>query len=89
MKIIDKQSYRSEGRGVNETDNVYRVVLVDVTQRELFEVEAWIAKRHVKELKSKLKCEIIEDLSEIESHSKFIQRKSVRVRELVERLLHD
>jgi len=35
-----------------------------------------------------LKCEIAEDLSEIESHGQFIQRKSVRVRELVRRLSH-
>jgi hypothetical protein len=35
-----------------------------------------------------LKAEIVEDLSEIESHSQFIQRKSVRVRELVWRLSH-
>lgn len=92
MEIVDKQGYRSEGRGVNESDNMYRIVVQGVTQRELFELESWVARQNAKvepgNIHQRLKCEIAEDLSEIESHSQFIQRKSVRVRELVRRLSH-
>ena len=92
MEIVDKQGYRSEGRGVNESDNMYRVVVQGVTQRELFELESWVAQQNAKvepgKIHQQLKCEIAEDLSEIESHGQFIQRKSVRVRELVRRLSH-
>jgi hypothetical protein len=92
MEIHEKQGYRSEGRGVNESDNMYRVVLQGVTQRELFALEAWVARQNTEvepgNIHQQLKCEIAEDLSEIESHSQFIQRKSVRVRELVRRLSH-
>ena len=92
MEIVDKQGYRAEGRGVNESDNMYRVVVQGVTQRELFELEAWVFRKNAdSELGSihqQIKCEIAEDLSEIESHSQFIQRKSVRVLELVRRLSH-
>ena len=78
MEIHEKIGYRSEGRGANESDNVYRVVLQGVTQRELFALEAWVARQKAAEAQAnhqQLRCEIAEDLSEIESHSQFIQRK--------------
>lgn len=48
MKIVKRDSFRSEGALVNKTDDMYRVV-VDMTRGEFFAFSQWAARQENKE----------------------------------------
>ena len=77
------REYRSGFNPVTGEQNLFK----DLTDQHVWDAAIKSVEENGNSLQQ-LKCEIAEDLSEIESHSQLIQRKSVRVRELVRRLSH-
>ena len=44
MNIVKKHGFRSEGRGINKSDDMYRV-MIDMSKHEYLLIEQWMARQ--------------------------------------------